>query len=141
MTVLVDVSDVNVWLSQKKTQVTAIEEALAEQLADTVIGVVSQRYNTGNWISINSTPLLIKRIISMFYAGYYYNRSFSNEADPGTYGDRLLADAQTLLDGIANGTISIPTDVAIPIQVIDNTPSIATELLLSEPMFSMSQEF
>jgi hypothetical protein len=141
MATLIDLTDVNAWLEQVKTQVVEVEDALAGQLADTVIGAVSQRYSVGSWVDPESTPLLIRRIISMFYAGYFYHRTFSNNSEPGVYGDRLLADAQILLDGVANGTISIPADVSIPVFVVDNLPLIADELRYTDPVFTMGQVF
>lgn len=141
MAILINETDVNAWLEQQKTQVTEIEDALAGQIADTVIGSVSQRYRVGSWLAPESTPLLIKRIISMFYAGYFYHRTFSNDSEPGVYGDRLLADAQVLLDGVVNGTINIPSDVSIPVLTVSDYPLIADELRFTNPVFSMLQEF
>lgn len=138
---LIDVADIKAWLDATKTEVTAIEGALAGQIASQVLGVVSSRYNTGTWLTAATTPLLIKRVISMFYAGYFYHRTFSNDSEPGAYGDRLLADAQILLDGIANGTITVVSDATVPVVVNSGLPMIAQELIDSEPVFSMSQEF
>lgn len=141
MAALIALTDVQAWLESTKTQVTAIEDTLAAQISSQVLGVVSSRYSTGTWLSAATTPLLIKRVISMFYAGYFYHRTFSNDSEPGAYGDRLLADAQILLDGIASGTITVVSDATVPVVVSGGLPSIAQELIDSEPVFSMSQEF
>lgn len=141
MAALISIDDAKVWLSQTKAPITTIEDELADQLSTTVVGAVSARYSTDTWVDEDTTPLLIRRIISMFYAGYYYHRTFSNDSEPGAYGDRLLADAQTLLNGIVDGTIDIPSDVSIPVVTSMATLTIAPELVDTDPVFSMSQVF
>jgi len=141
MAVLIALADVQAWLEATKTPVSAIEVPLAQQISSQVLGVVSSRYDTKTWLTDVTTPLLVKRVISMFYAGYFYHRTFSNDSEPGVYGDRLLADAQLLLDGIASGTVTIVPDATVPVVVSGGLPSIAQELIDSEPVFSMSQEF
>lgn len=141
MTALITKDDVNVWLDSVKTNVATLEDGLADQITSTVLGAISQRYSVEGWLDPTTTPLLVKRIISMFYAGYFYHRTFSNDSEPGVYGDKLLADAQTLLDGVVAGTTVIPTSSSIPVVSVDPNPTFASELLLTDPVFSMDKVF
>jgi hypothetical protein len=43
----------------------------------------------------------------MFYAGYYYLRTYSEDEDTSNYGMFLIRQAQTLLSGLIAGTIAI----------------------------------
>jgi hypothetical protein len=50
---------------------------------------------------------MIKSIISMFVAGYLYNRQYSEDSNVSTYGSWLLRYASNLLNMVQSGEIDL----------------------------------
>lgn len=144
MAALIAIEDVVVWVDREKTEsdIEELDEVLANQLTSAVLGVVSDVYDTEGWTTPETTPVLIRRIISMQYAGYLYHRIFSNDSITGEYGDRLLNDAKILLDGVVDGSLSILSDDSVSAVVnLFKSPAIAKELTSTEPKFGMEYTF
>lgn len=141
MSPLVEVEDVNAWLDVKKANITTLEDELLEQVESQVLGVMQLRYDTETWVLPTSTPLLVKRIISMLYAGWHYLKIYSTDDSSSDYGEMLLRDAETLLTSISNGAISIPDSVLVPVVSISIGSLISPESILTEPKFSMESEW
>lgn len=141
MAALIATSDVNAWLDIKKATITLLEGALLDQVTSYVLGSISNRYATGGWTGPTTTPLIVKRILSMFYAGYYYLKIYSTDSEPSDYGEMLLRDAQILLDSVLNGNVLIIGDYLTPVVVVRLDSLIAPELVANEPKFSMNSEW
>lgn len=138
---VINEDDVRVWLDSQKLSITTLDSNLAEQITAEVLGAVSSAYSVEGWTTVINTPLIVRRVISMMYAGYTFHKKYSPDTDPGTYGELLLANAKTLLDGIVSGNITVISTLAAPTLVASSGASIADELISSEPMFTIGMQW
>ena len=141
MAALIATTDVNAWLDIKKATIASLEGALLDQVTAQVLGSLSIRYSVEGWAGPTTTPLIVKRILSMFYAGNYYLKIYSTDSEPSDYGEMLLRDAQTLLDSVVNGSIVIIGDYLTPVVLVRLDSLIAPELVANDPKFSMNSEW
>lgn len=134
MAAIIDINDAKAWADSKKINIDVIEDDLASQIAAQVLGVASNKYNTETWTTPLTTPILIRRIISMKYVGTIYHRSFSTDTGPGEYGTLLLRDAEILLNSISDGTLTFddPLVVASVVGTVSFEP-------IDDPKFTMDQ--
>lgn len=119
----VSVQEVNVWADHVKLNVDRLDSDLEESVSQQVISQISTAYNVTSWITETSTPQLVRKIIAMWYVGWFFQRTYSEDDGINTYGVMLLAQAQKLIDGIVAGTIVLP-DVDVD-----------SDLKLSQPLF------
>lgn len=101
-------SEVQAWLEESKLEVGTLDEEMESQISSEVLGrLASATYDTVGWTDSASTPKLVKKIISMLYAGWFYDREYSETADTNDYALRLKAAAEMLMLGIIAGTTDI----------------------------------
>lgn len=100
----VTIEDINAWTDGVKLEPTQIDADLENQQAEEVIARVASAYNTTTWVNDSSTPGLIKKLISMLYVGWYYQRTYSEDNNVNSYGLMLIAQANLLISGIIAGT-------------------------------------
>lgn len=105
-------TDVQPWFETTKMAISSLDADRESQISSQVFGRLALVFPTEvlTWIDTNTTPQLVKSIISMLYAGWLYDTTYSENPDDNGYADRLRANAQTLIDGIVEGT-TILTDV------------------------------
>jgi hypothetical protein len=114
----VNVADVQAWLEPVKASVPSLDPAMEQQISGQVIGQLLGGVFPDplvlSWVDANTTPLLIRSVISMLYAAWYYDRQYGEvgasegKAGFGTaYGALLRESATTLLTGIVSGSISL----------------------------------
>lgn len=130
---VIEIGEVNDWLDGQKASVASLDDSWLAQITAEVFGAVQSKYSTEHWTEPGNTPILIHRIISMKYAGWYFHKKYSPDTDPGTYGELLLTDANSLLQGLVNGALSLP----VPVVPLTGSAEIAAELINSEPVFRM----
>jgi len=112
---VVYINEVQQWLERTKLDLgggpgfPADYQDLENAAKQQVFGEVSQLYDTSAWIDAASTPKLIRQVVSLFVAGWIYDRAYSEEDNSGgpTYGTKLEGMALTLLAGIADGTTQL----------------------------------
>lgn len=123
MTAHITTSQVQTWLESTKANISSIDAALEAQVAGEVLGRLAETYPTYTplWIDTTSTPEVVQQVISMFYAGWFYDRAFSevvtNEATV-SYGATLRAWAATLLTDIIRGAVAV-------VEIAPNKPATA----------------
>jgi hypothetical protein len=93
--------------------------------------------------------------IAMLYAGWLYDRQFSEETEGTTYGELLKLDAETIIEGIISGSILLvellphqaetapvfyPTDTSSTTDALMNNTN-PDDNSLGPPKFGMSQVF
>jgi len=100
--------DLNAFADGRKITFNDIDVGLEETLSTQVLARISQVYDTSTWVDETTTPPLIKSIIAMQYVGWYFERTYSEDANISNYGTMLIAESNTLTDGLANGQIDIP---------------------------------
>ena len=119
-------SDINAWLEPTKMRVTSIDVSLEQQCSDSVLSRLAQTYDNPNWgvpvwVDQNTTPRLVKSAIAMTYAGWAYDRQYSEmvAAEGNSYGVMLRQEADILCAGIADSSILL---IDLPPQ---DTPAVA----------------
>jgi hypothetical protein len=157
----INVSDAQSFLENTKANLTSLDTTLENEWATYVLGRLADTYldpifGIQTWIDTTTTPQLVKMAIAMLYAGWYYDRQFSEE-DTGTtsYGAELRANAELLIEGIISGSILLvellpymaetapvfyPTDASSTTDaLLENTD--CDDNSLGPPKFGMSKVF
>jgi len=148
----ITLAEAQAWLETTKLSLPKLDEELEGQLSAMVLGKLVTIYPdfVPLWVDATTTPVLVRKIISMYFAGWYYDRQYSETADSNEYADRLRKMADDLLEGLISGAIDIieipgmpptsepeffPTDVSSANLPSDMFPSDGP------PKFTMGQVF
>lgn len=112
----VTVKEVQAWLEETKLTLPAVDTDREAQIAEQVIARVVIAYPEAapGWIDESTTPRLIRSIIAMMYAGWYYDTQYSENPDDNGYADRLRKAAEDLIAGIVAGSIDITEVEGLP---------------------------
>ena len=132
---------VNAWTDKDRLNLTTLDNDLESQIASQVIAQASQAFDTSSWISEATTPMLIKSVMAMMYAGReYQNRNIDAVDDITFYGSKLIQDAEALLNNIISGLIVLKdtTNTVVP---MSTSSKISYEPIESNPAFSMEMIF
>lgn len=138
MSHVVSLGEINQFLPH--TKLDTDDHTDVRELEDTAKGQVFARlsglYDTSTWAGPDSTPVLVRSIISLLVAGRVYNRQFAEEsADGNSYGQRRIDEAYMLLEGIIEGHYDL--DDASLVSPTAGLPSVEE----SEPIFEMGRAF
>jgi hypothetical protein len=113
-------SDVQTWLETTKLTISTIEPTLEADVSAEVLARLATQYGayTPLWVDSTTTPQIVKQIIAMLYAGWIYDRAYSevetNEALT-SYGAVLRSWAMTLINDILGGSVPIAEIGSSPI--------------------------
>jgi len=118
-------ADAQAWLENTKANLVTLDLNLESQVSGDVLGRLSDTYSSPTfgvptWIDNTTTPVLVKQCIAMLYAGWFYDRQFSEmvAAEGPSYGTVLRNYAETLIEGIISGSI-------ILVEIEPNEPDVA----------------
>src|SRR5882762_9162995 len=127
MVVHITVDEANAWADHSKLNFGELDSDLEASQATQVLTKVSQVYDVTSWITPGTTPALIRKIISMLYVGWYYQRTYSED---GNLIAGIISGAITLPD-VPPGTdlgfsqpVFYPTDASSALQPTDDDPSL-----------------
>jgi hypothetical protein len=119
------VSDAQTWLENTKANLASLDLNLEAQISNNVLSRLASTYNdptfgVPTWIDSSTTPQLVKQIIAMFYAGWFYDRQYSEmvAAEGPSYGTVLRTYAESLIEGLNAGTIEL-------VEIQPNEPDVA----------------
>jgi len=105
----VELDDVKAWVEDSKLNPQALDNDLLNQLEEEIFGRIQAVYDVSVWTDPSTTPLLIKVIIAKTYAGWLYDKFYSeNQGVPNQYSQLVKANAEMLIMGILDGTIVVP---------------------------------
>jgi len=85
--------------------------ALLEQLEEEVLARVAIAYpDQTTWTDATTTPHLVRVAITKLFVAWYIRRQYSENLEDGdaAYAEQLERNAESILTGIADGTIDIP---------------------------------
>lgn len=154
----VSVAEVQQWLEPTKLNLGLgpVDAELDATAFQVVASALQGRYDTSTWVDANTTPDLVRKILSMLVAGYTYNRQYSENEDVATYGNWLIRYATTVAQGIDSGQdvligqdsfrdpnsfpVFFPTDVATDLADPQQGGSV-TDPAGAPRSFSMGQVF
>src|SRR5262252_209739 len=103
MALHIAVEDVQQWLEPTKLTISAVDTVLEATAFQYVASRLAGRYDPTPWTSTSTTPPLVKSVESMWYAGMYYKRQYSENTDDSGYGNWIVTYATNLMDGLATG--------------------------------------
>jgi|SRR5215831_875067 len=110
------VADAQTWLEGTKAHLTALDLNLETQVSADILARCADTYpdQVPSWVDNNTTPELVKIVIAMTYAGWYYDRQFSEviAGESRTWGSVLREYAETILVGIITGSVVMPETAA-----------------------------
>jgi hypothetical protein len=97
------------WVRTTKFTVGSLDANLLDQIEDEVLARISSAYDVSTWTDVASTPSLVRTAIAKLYTSWLYAKSYSEdeEAVP-EYARALQANAEMLITGIIDGTITLP---------------------------------
>lgn len=128
--------DVRAWVESSKLDPQALNDDLLMQIEEEVLAQLASVYNTSGWTNETSTPRLVKVIIAKMYAGWFYDRMYSeNQSEPNLYAQMLKENAKMLIAGILDRTIEIPDESTVSAEAsfYPNDASSAQEPTLDDP--------
>lgn len=105
----VALAEVQAWLEPTKLTLGSLDTNMEAQISAQILARVVSAYplNVASWVDETTTPALIRSIISMYYAGWFYDKMYSENPEENSYADRLRASADMLIKGIIDGSIDI----------------------------------
>jgi hypothetical protein len=142
------VAEAQAWAEGTKLTIPALDGNLLDHIEAEVLGRLSTLDST-TWIDSTTTPKIIRTIISKLYVAWVYDRAYSEDVEQGSnYADRLRLNAETLIQGIIDGTIVIPgipdnagTPVFYPTDASSSQLPTVDDPSLGPAAFSMGMRF
>lgn len=85
---------------------------LLDQIEEEVIARVSNAYDTSSWTDENSTPRLVRVAIAKLFVAWSYRRAYSESIteEDAIYAAKLEQNAETIIQGILDGSIEVPDE-------------------------------
>lgn len=86
------------------------DAGLCTQIEEEVIARVSNAYDTTTWVDVNTTPRLVRVAIAKKFTAWAYRRQYSESITDtdAMYAAKLDENAETIIQGIVDGSIEIP---------------------------------
>jgi len=103
------------WAEGTKLTISALDVNLLPHIEEEVIDQLRSAFSdTANWVDQNTTPKLVRTIISKMYVAWLYDRTYSEDIVPGqsNYATLLQANANMLIAGLLAGTITLPEETS-----------------------------
>jgi hypothetical protein len=105
----ITLDDVVAWIESSKLSIQALDLDHVDQIEEEVLARISSAVDTSTWLDKASTPRLIQVIIAKSYAGWCYDKYYSeNQNEPNQYAQLVKQNAEMLICGIVEGTITVP---------------------------------
>jgi len=106
---LITVDDVRGWVESSKLNIQTLDLDFLPQLEAEVLARLGTVYDVTGWVDPASTPRLVRVIITKMYAGWTYDKFYSeNQSERNEYAAMLKDNAEMLILGLVDGTIEIP---------------------------------
>lgn len=87
----------------------SLDSALLAHIEEEVIRRVAVAADASLWVDSASTPQIVKTAIAKLYVAWVYNKQYAEDiADGSAFSDKLERNAETIIQGIIDGTIEIP---------------------------------
>lgn len=105
----ITLAEAQAWLECTKLSLTHLDTSMESQIAAQVLARVVSAYPTDvvTWVDATTTPRLIRSVIAMLYAGWFYDKTYSENPEENSYADRLREQANNLIESIIAGTTDL----------------------------------
>lgn len=104
----ITVEQANAWTDKFKLNLDVLDSELEDSVAVQVLAKLAAAYDVSGWADTLTTPALVRKIIAMYYVGWYFERTYSEDQEVNDYGLLLLEQAEKLIAGIIDGTLTLP---------------------------------
>jgi hypothetical protein len=116
----VTVEEVRALAERTKLAITTLDTELLNHFEEEIIDRLSIQVDPlliATWLGPDTTPKLVRTIISRKYFAWFYFRQYSEDIGDteNTYANKLDASAEMLIAGILDGSIILPgvtTDIS-----------------------------
>jgi hypothetical protein len=135
----IQAGEAQAWLETTKANLgTNLNDDLEASIASQVLSRVATSYDVSGWTTPETTPTLVRKIIGMKYASWYYQMLYS-EDDGGTneYALFLNAQAELLMDGVVSGA----NDLIEVEGTVEAAGSSGVSFEETTPVFTMGRVF
>lgn len=106
---VITIEDVRGWVETTKLDITSLDLNFLPQLEAETFARLGTVYDTTTWITPDSTPMIVRVVITKYYAAWTYDRFYSeNQGVANEYAAMIRQNADMLLQGLIDGTIEIP---------------------------------
>lgn len=122
MPTYVTLAQVQSWLQDTKYTLPEVDNELEGSASDKVIGFLHQRYDVSGWVDAASTPDLVIRLIAMLTAARTLRKAISEDDGDTLYPDWLEKRVMMMLEGLVDGSISIPGEEPDPDSPLGSGP-------------------
>jgi hypothetical protein len=110
----IEAQDAKAWAEPSKFPTLSLDEDHLNALETEIFARLNAVYDTTAWTDPDTTPAIVKVIISKLYVSWKYKQSFAEDLDQGNrYAYELEDNANMLMTGLIDGTIDIPGEVPI----------------------------
>lgn len=112
MAIVITLAELQAWFESTKLEQRSVDATLEETARELVYSKVSGVYDTSSWVSVDTTPSLIRKVISLYVAAWIYKRAYSEDVrdTSETYGEELENMAKEVLAGIVDGSVDLPAE-------------------------------
>jgi hypothetical protein len=113
----VTLRELQAWAERTKFDIKSLDQHntdLLEQIEEEVLLRVESAYDTSTWTDSTTTPRIVRVAIAKMYVAWAYRRQYSEDIGDtdASYAAQLEANANTIIAGIVDGSIEIPTEPA-----------------------------
>lgn len=106
---VITIQDVRGWVETTKLNITALDVQFLPQIEAEVFARLGSVYDVLAWIDPDSTPMIVRVIVTKLYSAWIYDRAYSeNQGISNDYAAMLRGNAEMLIIGLIDGTIEIP---------------------------------
>lgn len=146
----VSIQEVQAWLETTKLTLSSLDTDFLSQLETMVLARIATAYDVSGWTTTSNTPQIVRTVIAMKYAAWYYRKVYSeDEGTDNEYAQLLDAGAEALISGIVSGSVAVvevtattagqpafyPTDASTALEPTSD------DLSLGPPAFSVGRIF
>jgi hypothetical protein len=121
----ISLSDAQAWLETTKANLTSLDSSLEQQVTTEILAKLADTlsdptFGTPTWVDRNTTPEIVRQVIAMYYAGWFYDRQYSEvlASEGNSYGLLLRTQADLIIAGIISSSILIT-------EILPNLPQTA----------------
>lgn len=103
-------NEAQAWAEPTKLTIAALDSNLLDHIEEEVLDQIGSTYDVSTWIDATSTPKIVRTAISKLYVAWAYRRQYSEDTDAGNpYAQKLEDNANMIIEGIIDGSVTIPT--------------------------------
>lgn len=93
---------------------TPLANLLVQIEEEVIVRIDTSAYDTSTWVDETTTPRIVRVAIAKKFVAWVYRRQYSEDIgdSDASYSAQLEANAETLIQGIVDGSIEIPDEPA-----------------------------